>query len=63
MQVIAKDETDRPELQRVVSKSLTDAARSFFRKRIFGAADANGDDVIDADDLQTTRQLLEGRRR
>ena len=27
LQVIAKDETDRPELQRAVSKSLTDAAR------------------------------------
>ena len=37
LQVIAKDETDRPELQRAVSKSLTDSARSFFQKRIFGA--------------------------
>jgi hypothetical protein len=113
VQVIAKDETDRPELQRAVSKSLTDAVRKnlpdsianrlrdrlqsqsqsqsqgqgdnstllkrwdankdgklqrsevprFLHKRIFDAADADGDDVIDADELQKARQQLEGRRR
>ena len=115
VQVIAKDETDHPELQRAVSKSLTDAARKnlpgslrknlpgslanrlrdrfqgqgqggnsallkrldankdgklqrsevprFLQKRIFDAADTNGDDVIDADELQKARQPLERRRR
>ena len=55
VQVVAKDERDRPELQRVVSKSLTDSARSFFQRRIFGAA-GKGDDVIDANKSQTALQ-------
>ena len=63
VQVIAKDETDRPELQRAVSKSLTDSARSFFQKRILDAAGVKRDDVIDADELQPARQQLQGRRR
>lgn len=55
VQVVAKDERDRPELQRVVSKSLTDSARSFFQRRIFGAA-GKGEDVIDANKSQTALQ-------
>ena len=55
VQVIAKDERERPELQRAVSKSLTDSARSFFQRRIFGAA-GKGDDRIDVNKSQTARQ-------
>ena len=55
VQVIANDETDRPELQRAISRSLTDSARNFFKRRIFGAA-GKGDDVINVNSSQTTRQ-------
>ncbi len=88
LQVVAKDETDRPELQRAVSKSLTEAVRKslpdsltnrlrgrfngqgrnspllkLLEERTRNAADANGDDESDADESQTARQQLEGRRR
>ena len=86
LQVVAKDEADRPELQRAVSESLTDAVRKSLpdsltnRLRGLGGqgrnspllklleerildADAIGDEMIDADESQTARQQLEGRRR
>jgi hypothetical protein len=55
VQVVAKDERDRPDLQRAVSKSLADSARSFFQSRIFGAA-GKGDDVMDVNKSQAARQ-------